>query len=92
VSVSEKKTKGPPRLSLEGPQKTRATLARLTRMRFRGEIASDVYRDCIYGLSVALGFDKHLADLRLDARLDELEARIQDHNAQAFGPGGRFEI
>lgn len=75
--------RGAPRLVMDSPASARKTLARLSRMRFRGEIASDVYRDLVYGLSTIRSFDSLLADLRIEARIEELEKL-----AAAKSPGG----
>jgi hypothetical protein len=80
---SARKPRGTPRLMLDSPASARKTLARLSRMRFRGEIASDVYRDLVYGLSTIRSFDSLLADLRIEARIEELEKL-----AAAKSPGG----
>lgn len=77
--MSKPKTPGALRLTLDTPHAARRTLARLSRMRFRGEIGSDVYRDLVYGLSTMRAFDSLLADLRIEERLAALEAK----NAEA---------
>ncbi|HUX42733.1 MAG TPA: hypothetical protein VMV83_16315 [Rectinemataceae bacterium] len=74
MEIPETKKSGPPRLALDGPKTTRRTIARLIRLRFRGELASDVFRDCLYGLNTALGYDRLLADLRIEERLTAIEA------------------
>ena len=76
METDTEKKPGPPRLSLDGAKQTRATLARLLRLRFRGEIDSVLFRDMFYGLNVALGYDRLLADLRIEERMDALEAAI----------------
>jgi hypothetical protein len=76
VETDNVKKPGPPRLSLDGAKQTRGTLARLLRMRFRGEIDSILFRDMVYGLGCALGYDKLLADLRIEDRLSAIEAAI----------------
>ena len=73
MAESARKQHGTPRLELDTPASARKTLARLSRMRFRGELASDVYRDLVYGLSTMRSFDSLLADLRIEARIEELE-------------------
>ena len=76
MALNETKKPGPPRLALDTPGATRKTIGRLIRMRFRGELVSDVFRDCLYGLNTALGYDRLLADLRIEERLDAIEARL----------------
>lgn len=73
--MSKPKTPGALRLTLDTPHAARRTLARLSRMRFRGEITSEVYRDLVYGLSTMRAFDSLLADLRIEERLAALEAK-----------------
>lgn len=73
--MSEPKRPGALRLTLDTPHAARRTLARLSRMRFRGEIGSDVYRDLVYGLSTMRAFDALLADLRIEERIAALEAK-----------------
>lgn len=73
MAESARNQHGTPRLVLDSPASARKTLARLSRMRFRGEIASDTYRDLVYGLSTMRSFDSLLADLRIEARIEELE-------------------
>jgi hypothetical protein len=66
-SVKEK------RLALNDYKAARHSLARIIRMRFRGELESDVYRDMVYGLHCMLGFDKLQKETALEQRLGELE-------------------
>jgi len=82
MESADKKVTGPPRLSLDGPLATRKTIARLVRLRFRGGIDSGTFRDCLYGLNTALGYDKLLADLRIEERLAEIEARLASRDAR----------
>jgi hypothetical protein len=76
MAIDECKKPGPPRLALDGAAATRKTLARLLRLRFRGEIDTVLFRDMFYGLNVALGYDKLLADLRIEDRLTAIEAAL----------------
>jgi ethanolamine utilization cobalamin adenosyltransferase len=78
MALDDKTIKGAPRLGLEGAAATRKTLARLLRLRFRGEIDTVLFRDMFYGLNVALGYDKLLADLRIEERLDLIEAQMKE--------------
>ena len=61
------------RLALNDAKAARHTLARVIRMRFRGELESDVYRDLVYGLHTMLGFDKLEKESALEKRLAGLE-------------------
>lgn len=67
-----------PRLALDSPKSARKTIARLCRMRFRGEVASDVFRDLVYALSTLRSYDQLIADLRIEERLDSLESRVKE--------------
>jgi hypothetical protein len=66
-SVKEK------RLALNDYKAARHSLARIIRMRFRGELESDVYRDMVYGLHCMLGFDKLQKETELEKRLNAIE-------------------
>lgn len=65
--------RGTPRLVMDSPAGARKTLARLSRMRFRGEIASDVFRDLVYAISTLRAYDALIADLRIEERIAKLE-------------------
>jgi len=58
---------------MDTPASARKTLARLSRMRFRGEIASETFRDLIYAISTLRAYDALIADLRIEERLAALE-------------------
>lgn len=77
MALGESEKKGPPRLALDSAASTRKTLARLVRLRFRGEIDSATFRDLFYGANTLLGYDKLLADLRIEERLDALETALE---------------
>jgi hypothetical protein len=64
------------RLSLNSPRSVRGTLARLARMRVRGELDSLTFRDVVYGISTILAYDKHIADLRTEERLEAIEKAL----------------
>lgn len=83
ASASGKKS-GPPRIALDSTQAARRSLARLARMRFRGELDSETFRDLIYGLSALLAFDRHLADLRIEERLANVEALLENPPARPY--------
>jgi hypothetical protein len=61
------------RLALNDAKAARHTLARVIRMRFRGELDSEVYRDLVYGLNALLGFEKLQKETELERRLAGLE-------------------
>jgi type IV secretory pathway VirB10-like protein len=63
------------RLALNDAKAARHSLARIIRMRLRGELESDVYRDLVYGLNALLGFEKLQKETELEKRLTELEGR-----------------
>lgn len=71
MAINDTKTKGAPRLALDSPKNARKTISRLCRMRFRGEVESDVFRDLIYALSTLRNYDQLIADLRIE---DEIAA------------------
>lgn len=79
MALGEDGKKGPPRLALDSAASTRKTLARLIRLRFRGELDSATFRDLFYGANTLLGYDKLLADLRIEERLDALEAALTEN-------------
>lgn len=76
MKIADKRKPGPPRIALDSTAAARRSLARLARMRFRGELDSETYRDLIYGLSALLAFDRHLADLRMEERLAAVEEML----------------
>jgi hypothetical protein len=61
------------RLALNDYKAARRSLARVLRMRFRGEIDSATFRDMVYGLHCLLGFDKLQKETELEKRMSELE-------------------
>jgi hypothetical protein len=61
------------RLALNDYKAARHSLARILRMRFRGEIDSATFRDMVSGLHCLLGFDKLQKETELEKRLGELE-------------------
>jgi hypothetical protein len=89
MASQDSKAKGPPRLGLDGAQATRKTLARLLRMRFRGELGSELFRDLIYGANTILGYDRLLADLRIEERLDALELQLAQAKGGTDAPASR---
>jgi hypothetical protein len=78
MATDDTKAKGAPRLALDSPKNARKTISRLCRMRFRGEIDSERFRDLVYALSTMRAYDALLADLRIDERLDLIEAQIKE--------------
>ena len=61
------------RLGMKNHNAARLTLGRLIRMRYAGEISTEVYRDLVYGMNLLLSFFRHSSDLEIAARLDEIE-------------------
>jgi hypothetical protein len=61
------------RLALNDYKAARHSLARVLRMRFRGELDSATFRDMVYGLHCLLGFDKLQKETELEKRLSDLE-------------------
>jgi len=64
-------------LRLNSAEATRRSLARVVRLYDRGEIPDWRYRGLVYGINSLLGYWKLEADLRIEERLDELEARLE---------------
>jgi len=90
MTDSETRKPGPPRLALGDASAVRRSLARIIRERFRGSIDSERFRDLVYGLNTLLGYDRHLADLRIEDRLNTLEAALVERDAtksKRIGPG-----
>ncbi len=92
MAASETKQKGSPRLALNDHRAVRRTLTRLMRLRFAGSLDSELFRDLVYAANTVLQFDKLAADLRIESRLDELEAQLAERTAnsrpdQRMGPG-----
>lgn len=81
MALDDGMKKQAPRIALDTPKAARHSIARLCRMRFRGELSTEVYRDLIYGLSSLRAYDALLADLRIEERLDALEATIAEREA-----------
>jgi hypothetical protein len=63
------------RLALNDYKTARHSLTRLLRMRFRGEIDTETYRDMIKGFQALLSYDKLEKEIDLERRLDALEIR-----------------
>jgi hypothetical protein len=63
------------RLALNDAKAARHSLSRIIRMRLRGELESDVYRDLVYGLNALLGFEKLQKETELERRLAGLESK-----------------
>jgi hypothetical protein len=76
MGLDDSNKKQAPRIALDTPKAARHSIARLCRMRFRGELTTEVFRDLIYGLSSLRAYDALLADLRIEERLDAIEASI----------------
>ena len=66
------------RLGMKDHNAARLTLARLIRSYHRGEMESQTFRDLIYGCNTMLAYFKHAADLQIEARLDEIEATLEN--------------
>lgn len=57
---------------------SRLTLGRLMRYRAAGKIDRELFRDLCYGFEKQLQFWKLEADLRIEGRLDAIEAKLED--------------
>ncbi|OHE66410.1 MAG: hypothetical protein A2001_19275 [Treponema sp. GWC1_61_84] len=76
------------RLVLDNAAGVRKTIARIMRMRFRGELDSLCFRDLIYAANTMLGYDRLEADLKIEERLNALEeAMNQEPGALDPEPG-----
>ncbi len=64
------------RLRLNTLAEARASYARLLRLRAASRIESALFRDLAYGLSGLLQYWRTEADIRLEEKLTELEARL----------------
>ena len=70
-------TGGPAQLRLNTPQNARKTLARIVRLYNDGEIDEQRAKTTAYLLTQLLGFFKFEADMEIERRLEELEARLE---------------
>ncbi len=68
--------KTPPQLRLNTPANARRSLARIIRMRAKDEITEADYKSIVYGISSMLGYFKLESDLRIEERIEALEARL----------------
>jgi hypothetical protein len=67
-----------PRVPLRTHDSARRTLASFIRAYRRGELDKDLYRGLVYGMSALLGYFKLESDLRIEERLDAVEAAIAE--------------
>ena len=65
------------RLTLNNTQAVRASLARIIRMTANDTLDPAKFRTLCYGMSQLLAMDKHLDDLRIEERLDDIEQRLK---------------
>lgn len=69
-------TGAPSQLRLNTPVNARKTLARIIRLYNDGEIDEQRAKTSAYLLTQLLGFFKFEADMEIERRLEELEARL----------------
>lgn len=69
---------GTVRLTLNTVTNSRLTLGRLMRARVAGKIDRELFRDLCYGFEKQLQYWKLEADLRIEGRLDAIEAKLED--------------
>lgn len=65
-------------LRLNTLENTRKTLARYLRAKHQGDIKIDDFKAMIQGFNVYLGYWKLIKDTKIEERLDELEAKLQE--------------
>lgn len=65
-------------LRLGNLRSARSTFARIIRGYGRGEIAEDVYRSAIYGLSGLLAYLKTDQEIELERRLEAIEQALKE--------------
>ena len=65
------------RLTLNNTKAARASLARIIRLTANDKLEPEKFRRLCYGLSQLLAHDKHLDDLRIEERLDDIEQRLK---------------
>jgi len=66
------------RFPLETSETARKPFARVIRLFAKGRLDRETYRDLVYGLSAYLNAIKLSRDDAIEARLTELEGRLQD--------------
>ena len=69
-------------LRLNRPASARKSLARLMRMRLRGEIPSPLFRDLIYAFSTLSAIWKFEVEASVEARLDALEKAQEEQECR----------
>ena len=65
------------RLALKTPESAAHTLSRLLRMRINKEIDGTMFRDMTYGMNVLLSYFKHMADMRIEERIEAIENALE---------------
>ena len=64
-------------MRLNNAHNAKASLATLIRKREKHGVEDDDYRQLVWGISQLLGYYKHVDDLRIEERLDRLEAMME---------------
>ena len=68
------------RVTIRTPQEALRHIARITRQHYNEEIDAGFAKTQAYLVNSALAIFKHLADLRIEERIDKLEAKLEEQN------------